>query len=79
MREENLKRELKALDREYNAKKVQAQGNETLLEAIEIERAGKEEELRKKPLKEEKKAKIAQAIIGAALAIIQAFANTPPL
>lgn len=78
LREENLKRELKALDREYNAKKVQAQGNETLLEAIEIERAGKEEELRKKAFEEEKKAKIAQAIIGAALAIIQAFANTPP-
>lgn len=75
MRQENLKRELKALDREYDAKKQQAQGNATLLEALEVERAEKEEKLRRKAFEDDKKAKIAQAVINAALAITSAFAT----
>lgn len=79
MREENLKRELSALDREYNAKKIAAEGNATLQEAIELERVEKEQKLRKAAFEKEKKAKIAQAIASAALAIIQSFAQLGPI
>lgn len=79
MREENLRRELKALDREYAAKTAAAEGNATLQEAIEIERAKKEEQIRRAAFEQEKKAKIAQALISAAVAIIQAFSQLGPI
>lgn len=79
MREENLKREIKALDREYAAKIKAAEGNATLQEALELERVEKEEKIRREAFEKEKKARIAQALIGAALAIVQAFGQLGPI
>lgn len=70
---------LDQLDKETQARIKAANGNAALEEAIREDSERKKLEIQKEYFEKDKKAKIAQALINAALAIIQAFAQLGPI
>lgn len=78
-RQQELESKLAALDKEAESRLKNAQGNAVLEEAIKKDVEEKKLAIQKEYFEKDKKAKIAQAIINAALAIIQAFAQLGPI
>ena len=78
-RENETKDALNAIDKEYNYKLEQAKGNATIEAALEKEKSDKIEKIQREAFEQDKQAKIAQAIVSGALAIIQALATLGPI
>ena len=78
-REKETKDALNAIDKEYNYKLEQAKGNATIEAALEKEKSDKIEKIQREAFEQDKQAKIAQAIVSGALAIIQALATLGPI
>lgn len=78
-RENETKNALNAIDKEYNYKLEQAKGNATIEAALEKEKSDKIEKIQRESFEQDKQAKIAQAIVSGALAIIQALATLGPI
>jgi TP901 family phage tail tape measure protein len=78
-RENETKNALNAIDKEYNYKLEQAKGNATIEAALEKEKSDKIEKIQREAFEQDKQAKIAQAIVSGALAIIQALATLGPI
>ncbi len=78
-RENETKDALNAIDKEYNYKLEQAKGNATIEAALEKEKSDKIEKIQREAFEQDKEAKIAQAIVSGALAIIQALATLGPI
>lgn len=77
-REQDLNEKLAAIDKEYDHKLKAAQGNSTLEEALKKDLEAKKLAIQKDAFEKDKKAKIAQALINAALAITAALTLPPP-
>ena len=77
--ENETKNALNAIDKEYNYKLEQAKGNATIEAALEKEKSDKIEKIQREAFEQDKQAKIAQAIVSGALAIIQALATLGPI
>ena len=78
-RDNETKNALSAIDKEYNYKLQQAKGNATIEAALEKEKNDKIEKIQREAFEQDKQAKIAQAIVSGALAIIQALATLGPI
>ena len=78
-RDNETKNALSAIDKEYNYKLQQAKGNATIEAALEKEKSDKIEKIQREAFEQDKQAKIAQAIVSGALAIIQALATLGPI
>jgi len=78
-RDNETKDALSAIDKEYNYKLEQAKGNATIEAALEKEKSDKIEKIQREAFEQDKQAKIAQAIVSGALAIIQALATLGPI
>lgn len=78
-RENETKDALNAIDKEYNYKLEQAKGNATIEAALEKEKSDKIEKIQREAFEQDKQAKIAQATVSGALAIIQALATLGPI
>lgn len=78
-RDNETKNALSAIDKEYNYKLQQAKGNATIEAALEKEKIDKIEKIQREAFEQDKQAKIAQAIVSGALAIIQALATLGPI
>ena len=78
-RDNETKNALSAIDKEYNYKLQQAKGNATIEAALEKEKSDKIEKIQHEAFEKDKQAKIAQAIVSGALAIIQALATLGPI